>query len=187
MEFTLNSSPACAVDLADEPAALVAQLLAELVRGTRGRCGRRRLPSRASTRTSGSSIRSYRSTSSRAASASSSASASRSTIDGAALRVFDRRRRRRGRACPRRWSGDVQLDREVAQREIFERVLPLGPGSRRYAITAVSWRERRAGRRASPCISSLARCATSGGLVVARRARRAPRATAGAASSSAST
>ena len=78
---------------------------------------------------------------------------------------LDRRRRRRGRACPRLGVGRRSSSDEVPQREVLERGTSPRPGSSRYAITAVSWCERRGRRRASPCISSLARCATSGGPV----------------------
>ena len=60
-------------------------------------------------------------------------------------------------------SGDVQLERRgSAARGRRARYFP-SPGSSRYAMTAVSWSQRAEVDAASPCISSLARCATSGG------------------------
>ena len=72
-------------------------------------------------------------------------------------------------SVPSTRSGDAARARGTAARGPRARYFP-SPGSSRYAITAVSWCERAAASTSSPCISSLARCATSGGLAVATSA-----------------
>ena len=125
MELTLNCSPACAWISASSRRHSSPSSLPQLLEELDGRCGRPRLPSRASTRHER------------------AARCARRGRRARGPRAPRRARRRAGRAprprrpvsstlaspskssVPSTWSGDVQLEREVAQREVFEEVLPL--------------------------------------------------------------
>ena len=174
VELTLNSSPAMRVDLAarggrtrsaSSPAELVEEVAVDL---DRRRAPSSPAPARAVARTA------RRGRSARGRRAPRRARRRAGAPRRRAGRSRRWRRRRRGRGCPGLGVGRRGPPARGTAASSSSRSYFPSPGSRRYAMTAVSWSSVRTSA-PSPCISSLARCATSGGPPGASSALARPR------------